>query len=57
MYLLDTRVLRVEEWEKFKSTVMTCEARVCVYKNVGRKKRGCASLDEEVKEMVREKRM
>ena len=36
----NTRVLSVEEvWEMFKSTVMTCAARVCRYKGIGRKKR------------------
>ena len=45
-------VLRVEnEWEMFKST-----ARVCGYKSKGRKKRGSAWWDEEIREMVREKR-
>ena len=38
------------------STVMTCAARVCGYKSIGRKKRGSAWWDEEIKEMVREKR-
>ena len=53
----NTRVLSVEEeWEMFKSTVMTCAARVCGYKSIGRKKRGSAWWDEEIKEMVREKR-
>ena len=53
----NTRVLSVgEEWEMFKSTVMTCAARVCGYKSIGRKKRGSAWRDEEIKEMVREKR-
>ena len=36
----NTRVLSVEEmWEMFKSTVMTCAARVCGYKSIGRKKK------------------
>ena len=53
----NTRVLSVEEeWEMFKSTVMTCAARVCGYKSIGRKKRESAWWDEEIKEMVREKR-
>ena len=53
----DTTVLSVkEEWEMFKSTVMTCAARVCGYKSIGRKKRGSAWWDEEIKEMVRKKR-
>ena len=38
----NTRVLSVEEeWEMFKSTVMTCAARGCGYKSIGRKKRMC----------------
>ena len=45
-----------EEWEVFKRTVMSCAARVCGYKSVGRKSRGSAWWDEEIKEMVREKR-
>ena len=53
----NTRVLSVEEeWKMFKSTVMTCAARVCGYKSIGRKKRGSAWWEEEIKEMVREKR-
>ena len=40
----------------FKSTVMTCVARVCGHKSIGRKKRGSAWWHEEIKEMVREKR-
>ena len=39
----------------FKSTVMTCAARVCGYKSIERKKRESAWGDEELKEMVREK--
>ena len=36
----NTRVLSVEEErEMFKSTVMTCAARVCGYKSIGRKKK------------------
>ena len=36
----NARVLSVEEeWEMFRSTVMTCAARVCGYKSIGRKKR------------------
>ena len=38
----------------FKSTVMTCAARVSGYKSIGRKKRGSAWRDEEITEMVRE---
>ena len=53
----NTRVLNVkEEWEMFKSTVTACAARVGVYKSIGRKKRGSAWWDEEIKEMVRERR-
>ena len=53
----NTRVLSVEEeWEMFKSTVITCAARVCGYISIGRNKRGSAWWDEEVKEMVREKK-
>ena len=53
----DTRVLSIEEeWEMFKSTVMTCAARVCGYKRIGGKKRGSAWWDEEINEMVREKK-
>ena len=53
----NTRVLSVEEeWETFKSIVMACAARVCGYKSIGRKKQGSAWWDEEVKELVREKR-
>ena len=40
----------------FKSTLRTCAARVCGYKSIGRKKIGSAWWDEEIKEMVREKR-
>ena len=37
----DTRVLCVEEeWEIFTRTVMTCTARMCRYKSIGRKKMG-----------------
>ena len=32
----------------FKSTVMTCVARVCGLKSIGRKKRGSAWWDEEI---------
>ena len=35
---------------------MTCVSRVCGYKSIGRKKRGSVWWDEEIKEMVREKR-
>ena len=53
----DKRVLSVEEeCEMFKSTVMTCAARVCEYRSTGKEKRGSALRDEEIKEMVREKR-
>ena len=53
----NSRVLSVEEeWEMLKSTVMTCAARVCGYKSIGRKKRGSAWWDEEIQEMVKEKR-
>ena len=39
--IIDTKVLSVEEeWEMFKSTVMTCAARVRGYKSIGRKKKG-----------------
>ena len=39
----DARVLSVqEEWEMFKSTVMTCATRVCGCKSIGRNKRGSA---------------
>ena len=52
----NTRVLSIEEkLEMFKSTVMTCAARVCGYKSIERKKRESAWWDEELKEMVREK--
>ena len=44
-----------EELEMLKSTVMTCAARVCGYKSIGRKKRGSAWWDTEIKEMMREK--
>ena len=40
----------------FKSTVMTCAARMCGYKSIGKKRRGSAWWNEEIKEMVREKR-
>ena len=54
----NTKALNVEEeWEMFKNIAMTCAARVCVYKSRGRKKRGGASWDEEIKEIVREKIM
>ena len=39
-----------------KSTVMTCVARVCDHKSIGRKKRWSSWWNEEIKEMVREKR-
>ena len=53
----DSRVLDVEEeWELFKSTVMRCAGVVCGYKCVGRKKKGSAWWDEEVKGLVKEKR-
>ena len=51
------RALSVEEeWEMLKSTVITCAARVCGYKRIGRKKQRSAWWDEEITEMVREKR-
>ena len=47
----NTRVLSVEEeGEMFKSTVTTCAAMVCGYKSIGRKQRGSAWWDEEIKE-------
>ena len=53
----NTRVLSVEEeWQLFKSTVMPCAARVHWYKSIERKKRGSARWDEEIKEMVRDKK-
>ena len=41
----------------FKSTVMTCAARVCEYKSIGRKKRGSTLGNEKIKEMVRKLRL
>ena len=53
----DTRVLSIEEErEIFKSTVMTYTARMFGYKSIGRKKRRSTWWDEEINEMVREKR-
>ena len=53
----DSRVVEVEEeWELFKSTVIRCAGIVCGYKCVGRKKKGSAWWDEEVKDLVKEKR-
>ena len=55
--LKDSRLLSVEEeWELFKSSVLRCAAVVCGYKNVGRKKKGSAWWDEEVKGLVKENR-
>ena len=45
-----------EEWKLFKSMVLRCAASVCGYKSVGRKSKGSAWWDEEVKELVKEKR-
>ena len=45
-----------EEWKLFKSAVMRCAGIVCGYKCVGRKKKGSAWWDEEVKGLVKEKR-
>ena len=54
----NARVLSVEEQRRmFRSTVMTCAASVCGCKSIGRKKKGRTWWDEEIKEMVREKRM
>ena len=55
-----TRIMRVvsvkEGLEMFKSTVMKYATRVCGYKGIGRKERGSAYWDEEIKEMVRGER-
>ena len=53
----NTRDLSVEEeWEMFKSTVMTCAARVCGYQSIEGKKRESAWWAEEINEMVSENR-
>ena len=53
----NTRLLNVEEeWELFKCTVIRCAASVCGYKRVGNKRKGSAWWDDEVKELVKEKR-
>merc|ERR1712002_199121 len=53
----DRGVVEVEEeWELFKSTIVRCAGIVCGYKCVGRKKKGSAWWDEEVKNLVKEKR-
>ena len=45
-----------EEWELFKNAVLSEATRVCGHTNVGRKKVGSVWWDEEVKEIVREKK-
>ena len=53
----NTAVLSVEEeWREFKSIVLRCAATVCGYKVLGRKCKGSAWWDDEVKELVKEKR-
>ena len=45
-----------EEWKLFKCSIMECAARVCGYKNIGTKSKRSAWWDDEVKELVKEKR-
>ena len=53
----NTRVKSVEgEWEMFKECVMTMAVRVCGYKNIGRKNKRSAWWDDEMKELVKDKR-
>merc|ERR1711872_852032 len=52
-----TRVLSVEEeWKLFKCSIMECAARVCGYKSIGAKSKRSAWWDDEIKELVKEKR-
>ena len=53
----NTRIENVEEeWDKFKSCVMTCAENTCGYKRVGRMNKRSAWWDDEMREMVKEKR-
>ena len=53
----NARVLSVEEeWKLFKCSIMECAARVCGYKSIGTKSKRSAWWDDEIKELVKEKR-
>ena len=53
----NARILSVEEeWELFKSAILRCAATVCGYKSIGRKRKGSAWWDDEVRTLVKEKR-
>ena len=53
----DTRCIGVEgEWERFKFAVLRCAGEVCGYKKLGRKGKRSEWWDDEVRDLVRNKR-